>query len=134
MYDWLKINKLSLNVKKTHFIIFHNRQKKIDIVPKINIDKNQIDQVRSTKCLGVLINENLTWSDNISAVLNKTSNNLGIIRKLSKTLPSDILLTLYNTLIAPYLDYCNIAWSSRDTIKFKKLCRVQKKSITFYYW
>ena len=45
----------------------------------------------------------------------------------SKTLPSDILLTLSNTLIAPYLDYCNIAWSSRDTIEFKTLFRVQKK-------
>ena len=131
MSKWLKINKLSLNVKKLHFIIFHNRQKKIDIVSKINIDNNQTDQVRSTKFLGVLINENLTWSDHISAVLNKTSKNLGIIRKLSKTLPCDILLTLYNTLIAPYLDYCNIAWSSRDTIEFKKLFRVQKKSITF---
>ena len=132
--EWLKINKLSLNVKKTHFINFHNRQKKIDIVPKINIDKNQIDQVRFTKFLGVLINENLTWSDHISAVLNKTSKNLGIIRKLSKTLPSDILLTLYNILIAPYLDYCNFAWSSRNTIECKKLFRVQKKSITSYYW
>ena len=123
--EWLKINKLTLNVKKLHFIIFHNRQKKIDIVPKINIDKNQIDQIHSTKFLGVLINENLTWSDHIAAVLNKTNKNVGIIRKLNKTLPSDILLTLYNTLIAPYLDYCNIAWSSRDTIKFKKLFRVQ---------
>ena len=59
---------------------------------KQNIDKNQIDQARSTKFLGVLINQNLTWSDHISAVLNKTSKNVGIIRKLSKTLPSDILL------------------------------------------
>ena len=40
VFEWLQINKLSLNVKKTHFIIFHNRQKKIYIVPKINIDKN----------------------------------------------------------------------------------------------
>ena len=78
--EWLKINKLALTVKKTHFIIFHNRQNKIDIVPKINIDKNQIDQVRSTKFLGVLINQNLTWSDHISAVLNKTNKNVGIIR------------------------------------------------------
>ena len=53
--EWLKINKLSLNVKKTDFVIFHNRQKKIDIVSKINIDKNQIDQVRSSKFVGVLI-------------------------------------------------------------------------------
>ena len=55
MSEWLKITKLSLNVKNTHFIIFHNRQKKIDIVPKINIHKNQIDQIGSTKYLGILI-------------------------------------------------------------------------------
>ena len=66
--------------------IFHNRQNKIDIVPKINIDENQIDPVRSTKFLEVLINENVTWSDHISAVLNKTSKNRDIIRKMSKTL------------------------------------------------
>ena len=40
-----------------------------------------------------------------------------------------MLLTLYNTLIAPYLDYCNIALSSRDTIEFKKLFRVRKKAL-----
>ena len=29
--SWLKINKLSLNVNKSHYIIFHNRQKKISL-------------------------------------------------------------------------------------------------------
>ena len=87
MSEWLKINKLSLNVKKTHFIIFHNRQKKIDVVPKIIIDKNQIDQVRSTKFLGALINENLTWSDHISAVLNKTSKNVISFANLVRHFP-----------------------------------------------
>ena len=50
-----------------------------------------------------------------------------------QTLPSDTLLTLYNALIAPYLNYCDIAWSSRDTIEFKKLFWVQNNSITSYY-
>ena len=74
----------------------------MDIVPQINIDKNQIDQLRSTKFLGILINENLIWLDHISAVLNKSSKYLDIIRKLCKTLPSDILLNLYNTIIASF--------------------------------
>ena len=46
-------------------MILLNRQKKIDIVPKIIIDKNQIEKVRSTKFVGVLINENLAWSDHM---------------------------------------------------------------------
>ena len=36
--NWLKINKLSLNVEKTHYIIFHNRQKKIPLGSKILIN------------------------------------------------------------------------------------------------
>ena len=74
-------------VLEAHFIIFQNRQKKIDIVPKIIIDKNLIDQVRSTKFLGVLINENLTCFDHISAVLNKTSKILVSVANLVRHFP-----------------------------------------------
>ena len=48
---WLKLNKLSLNVSKTNFIIFHNRQKNIDIAPKIKIDSNLINQQNSWESL-----------------------------------------------------------------------------------
>ena len=39
------------------------------------------------------------------------------------------VIAFNNTLISPYFDYCNIAWSSRDTIEFKKLFRVPKKTL-----
>ena len=56
--NWLKINKLSLNIKKTHFILFHNKQKLMNTKINIKIDNSEIEQVFSTKFLGVLINEN----------------------------------------------------------------------------
>ena len=106
--SWLKVNKLSLNIKKTHLILFHNKQKLINTKINIKMDNSEIEQVFSTKFLGVIINENVTWSYHIHVLLNKTSKNLGVIRKLSKSLPFDILHTLYNTLIDPY-NTCNIA-------------------------
>ena len=36
--NWLKIDKLSQNVEKPHYIIFHDRQKKIPLVAKIQIN------------------------------------------------------------------------------------------------
>ena len=128
MPTWLQIYKLSLNVKKTHFIIFRNRQLKIRSVPKIRIDNKLIAQVWSTKFLGVLINHNLTWTDHMTTVLNKTSNIPGIIHKLSNILLNDVLHTLYNTLTAPYLSYCDIAWGLMileciiNYFKLKKCC------------
>ena len=127
--NWLKANKLSLNVKKTHFILFHFRQRKIDQLPSVLIDNNIIEQVKSTKFLGVVINENLTWTDHINILINKCSKNVGILRKLRHSLPPHILVTLYNTLILPYLNYCNIAWASQPNGILDKLFVTQKKAI-----
>ena len=73
------------------------------------------------------MNENLNWSDHMKLLLNKTNKNLGVIRRLGKTLPLDILLILYNTLIAPYFEYCNMAWASNSTVIFDRLFCVPKK-------
>ena len=57
---WLKLNKLSLNIDKTHFMVFKKRRQRVDFVPVIQIDSNPISQISSTKFLGVLIDEHLT--------------------------------------------------------------------------
>jgi hypothetical protein len=127
--DWLKINKLSLNIKKTHFILFHNRQRKIVSDVQVRINGKVIEQVLFTKFLGVLINENLTWSNHITSLLTKVSKNIGVIRRVSKVLPGDVLFTLYNTLVMPYLEYCNIAWATNGSVLLDKLFILQKKVI-----
>ena len=127
--NWLKINKLSLNVEKTHCIIFHNRQKKIHLGSKIFINSVIIEQVSFTKFLGVRINENLNWSNQISAIIAKISKNLGIIWRVARVLPSEVLYSLYHTLISPYLDYCNIVCASYNSTFFHNLFRTQKKAI-----
>src|SRR3984885_15376093 len=78
--DWFKANRLSLNLNKTSFIIFHSHRKSIlmqDLT--IFIDNIPIQQVRSTKFLGVYVDENLTWTDHIAHISNKIAKNVGII-------------------------------------------------------
>ena len=67
---WLKINKLSLTIKKTNYIIFNSKQKLINYKLNIKLDNIQIEQVSFTKFLGVIINENLTWENRIKVVKN----------------------------------------------------------------
>ena len=69
-----------------------------------------IDQVRNIKFLGVIINSNLTWHDHIKAISSKVSKSTGILLRIRKHFPNDVLLTLYHTLIEPYFSYCNIIW------------------------
>ena len=46
IYNWLCVNKLSLNIPKTKFMIFHHRQRNIEnIIPEILINKYKIEKV-----------------------------------------------------------------------------------------
>ena len=55
--DWLRVNKLSLNLKKTHFIVFRKTNAKVHIREKLIIDNVNIEMKSSTKFLGVIIDK-----------------------------------------------------------------------------
>ena len=77
--DWLKANKLSLNVKKTKYITFTPRQKRLNCSFQIAIDNQPINQVTETTFLGVILDKNLTWKPHISYLANKISKSIGVI-------------------------------------------------------
>ena len=62
--EWLHCNKLSLNVLKTHYIIFTSRNKCVKDVD-IRINDAHIERVYATKFLGVQIDAQLTWKKHI---------------------------------------------------------------------
>ena len=124
---WLKINKMSVNIKKKNYIIFKSKQKLINYKLNIKIDNIEIEQVSVTKFLGVIINENLTWKNHVKVFKNKISKNMGILAKITSNVPCVILRNLYFTLLQPYLEYCNIVWSTGTSVMLNKLLVVQNK-------
>ena len=67
--DWLKINKLSLNIHKTKFMVFHNYQQQIT-VSNISIDNVAIECVPNFNFLGIHFNEHLSWKPHITHLSN----------------------------------------------------------------
>ena len=125
--DWFCANLLSLNIKKTNYILFGNR-KVCDIPVFINHEK--ISRVYETKFLGIIIQANLKWNAHINAVKNKISKSLGIINKAKHLLTSFHLKSLYQTLIEPYLNYCCIIWASPDkNTALETIHIIQKRAV-----
>ena len=60
--SWLKANTLSLNIKKTHFMIFFSKNK---TQPNVYINVESISENSKTKFLGVIIDNKLCWKDHI---------------------------------------------------------------------
>ena len=79
---WLKTNKLSINVRKTSLILFHPRKANESLplkLPLLFLDAFQIKQVSSAKFLGVQIDDNITWEQQIKLMQNKIFKNLGVL-------------------------------------------------------
>ena len=89
---WFSINKLSLNVKKTSYMLFGNRHVNNDI--KICIDMEEIEKVHVTKVLGVYIYYRLDWKRHIDHIINKLSKSISIIYRASQKLNETALLML----------------------------------------
>ena len=79
---WLCANKLSLNIKKTHFIIFKSQKRKLNQTVSIKINEQPIELVKYTKFLGVYIDEELSWKHHIDQVVSKISQMTGIMPKM----------------------------------------------------
>ena len=121
---WLKMNKLSLNVQKTKFMIFHRKQKQISEL-NIAINDTDIERVESFNFLGLHIHESLSWRTHTDTVRNKVSKVVGILYRLKNIFPMYILQTLYNSLIVSYINYGLLLWG----VESHRVESLQKKAI-----
>ena len=69
---WLTSNKLTLNIDKSHFVIFHRARLKQNNV-NISLCDISLNRVTFTKFLGVIIDDQLSFSRLVSYIKNKIS-------------------------------------------------------------
>ena len=111
--DWLDSNKLSLNVTKTHFILFWSQGMRIPLINEDLIIKHEsINQDHKTIFLGAIVDEKLTWFEHIQYMKCKIAKGIGIICKPRQLLNSKTLCTLYHCFVYPYLNYCVEVWAT----------------------
>ena len=107
---WLNVNKLTLNLLKTDFMLIGSRQRiaALDGNIELSLSNTDVRQVESTKCLGVNIDKNLTWEGHLQSVKQKVSSNLRILKKVKPFLNSENIDTLYRSIIEPYFSFDSV--------------------------
>ena len=84
------VNRLSLNIDKTNFIVFHPYNKPVKKRITIKINNKAIIEKEYIKYLGVLIDSTLSWKHHVSNISKKISRSIGIMYKLRPFLPQSI--------------------------------------------
>ena len=123
---WSRANRLAVNVSKTFQINistchFHP--------PDIFLDNSLIASKTKGKFLGVVLDNKLTFADHIKEVSSKISKSIGIIHHLKNYLQVPTLISLYYSLVYPYLTYCILIWGGTYSSHLTPLITLQKRCI-----
>ena len=88
----------------------------------------------NVKFLGLLLDENLSWKHHLSELSKKLARTCGIFFKVRHLLPTDVLVSLYYSLFASFLQYGIVVWGLTYDTYIKPIFILQKKvvrAITF---
>jgi hypothetical protein len=136
LFEWFCANGLSLNKNKTKYMVFKGGTKNLDFnILDISVGGTHLEQIgsqfqeKTTKFLGVFLDETLSWKYHLIYVKNKISRALYGIKQVKKFLPKNSLKTLYLALIQPYISYGLLIWGNANSSILQKTVSLQKRAI-----
>lgn len=107
--DWLKINVLKLNVKKSKWMLLgvgKLRDDRLNIDDKIVMDHSEMERVYIYKYLGIMIDDKLNFKEHVLYVVKKIRKKIGFLTRISSYVTFYTRLLIYNTIIRPHFSYC----------------------------
>ena len=107
--EWLKHNRLLLNVKKTNAIFFSNgcRLNSKLVMPTLLLDNVAIPFVLKTRLLGVIIDDKLNFKDHISTICRNVSIKLRTLGRCAFLFNEGFRTILFKLFFLPSYDYCS---------------------------
>ena len=108
---WFRCNRLTLNLKKTEYVYFAGPRRHGEAPPGgLKIGGGEVRGVDGACFLGVWVDEGLSWTGQIEQVRAKVGRLLGVLGRARSVLGGRALLSLYNGLVLPHLQYCLMVW------------------------
>ncbi len=128
---WTKLWGFKLSPLKSVTILFKTQyQRKQNIT--LNINQHSIPQKSETKFLGVIFDQNLTWTPHIKHLIERCKLDINILKILTNARwggGKEALLLLYRSLIKSKLSYGSEAWSDTCKSNIAKLQSIQNQAL-----
>ena len=126
---WHLSNKLTLNIDKTNYILFHRQQRRLPHYNgTLSIGGRDVERVRETKFIGVILDESLTFKSHIAVITKRLSRYIGVFYRIRNFLTTKYLKLLLNSLVLPNLMYCNGVWGACSAASLRPRALVTAKA------
>jgi hypothetical protein len=132
--QWFSANKLTLNVKKTKYILFKNKNRHVHYT-HLNIGTNPITRVGDNcnetlvRFLGIWIDENLTFQGHITKLKSKLNSGIYALSTCNKTVPLRIRKCIYSSLIESHLRFGATIYGAARPKYLEPISILQRKAI-----
>ena len=121
---WCEENKMTINMNKTKVL-------NINVTNNTLPSVSNMDNVGSLKLLGLTFNEKLNWTDHFKNIVAKLSKQLYVLRILKRLLNHDHLITVYNAIFRPVLDYASQVFLKPGCNLDIQLTRICKRALCY---
>lgn len=127
--EFLNDHNLLINLSKSNFITFNTKQCRQNLEPSIIIENEYLNQLESTKFLGLTVDKNLSWNEHIKKVVNRMSSGIYALWRMSRLCDLDALKQIYFALVHSHLSYGISIYGAASKLHLDKILRKQKKAI-----
>ena len=118
-YRWL----VKFNPNKTDIMIFSTRHLENNLL--FDFNNISLSPVHMHKHLGVIFSSDCKWTKHIDVLIERTSKQLNIFRKLKYRLKRDYLENNYLVFIRPILEYASEVWDNCRQTNCNRLEKIQ---------
>ena len=114
--------KINSSIRKLHYGPLTLRR------TNVKVNNTPLERVIKHKSLGVQIDESLNWRPHIHTISKKISAGIAILRRVSRFIPFDTRVNMYNALVMPYFNYCGAVWGNINKELADKLQKLQNRA------
>ncbi len=134
LFEWCRLNKLTVNISKTCYTVFKTRNKIIpEFLNNIQIEDTVIPKVPSAKYRRVILDENLNWEEhieNLNKLFIKTGNSFKIIKNRVET---ECKILLYYAYIYSKVQYGIEVYGRATITSLKNVQTQQNRALKILY-
>ena len=131
---WFQANKLTLNIKKTKYILFKNKGVHVHY-NDLMIGNNIIDRVgesckdKSFRFLGHWVDENLTWKYHLDKLQRKLISANYALSTCKYSVPLRIRKMIYTSLFESHLHFGSVIYGSCEPKLLTNIENIQKRAV-----
>ena len=128
IYEWFRVNRLCFNISKTSILIFDRETNAETLtIPIPGAQSIILNETKSQKYLGLVIDSQLSFQDHIDYVKSKVAKRIGALYRSKSLLPLKYRKMFVNALMLPQFDYLDIIWCRAGKTKLNAIDVLYKK-------